>query len=71
MTHVKKILGLAAAFTLLSAGASFAASKACCACCDKMAAEGGKRHDMPMPMPAPAPEPAPRPAPAPAPAPSN
>ena len=64
MTRTQKILGLAGALTLLSAGAAFAA-EACC--CDKMKSEGAMDHTIPMPAPAstPAPEPVPLPAPAP------
>lgn len=64
MTRVQKILGLAGALTLLSAGAAFAA-EACC--CEKMKSDGAMDHTMPMPMPAPAPAPEPTPQPAPAP----
>lgn len=62
MTRIQRTLGLAAALTLLSAGAAFAA-EACC--CEKMKSEGAMDHTMPMPAPAPAPEPTPQPAPAP------
>ena len=67
MTRTQKILGLAGALTMFSAGAAFAAEKCCC---DKMKSDGAMDHSMPMPAPAPAPapEPAPQPAPAPAPA---
>ncbi len=58
MTRTQKILGLAGALTVLSAGAAFAAEKCCC---DKMKSGGGMDHEMP--MPAPAPEPAPQPTP--------
>lgn len=62
MTRIQKVLGLAGALTLLSAGTAFAA-EACC--CEKMKSEGAMDHTMPMPAPAPAPEPVPQPAPAP------
>lgn len=61
MTRMQKIISLAGALTVLSAGAAFAAEKCCC---DKMKSDCAMDHDMP--MPAPAPEPAPQPAPAPA-----
>ena len=67
MTRTQKILGLASALTLLSAGAAFAA-EACC--CEKMKSDGAMDHTMPMPMPMPAPAPAPEPTPQPAPAPT-
>ena len=60
MTRIQKILGLAGALTLFSAGAALAA-EACC--CEKMKSDGAMDHTMP--MPAPAPEPTPQPAPAP------
>ncbi len=63
MTRTQKILGLAGAVTVLSAGAAFAAEKCCC---DKMKSDCAMDHDMPMPAPAPAPEPTPQPTPTPA-----
>ncbi len=63
MTRTQKILSLAGALTILSAGAAFAAEKCCC---DKMKADGAMDHTLPMPAPAPAPEPTPQPVPAPA-----
>ena len=62
MTRTQKILGLAGALTVLSAGAAFAAEKCCC---EKMKSDGAMDYNMPVPAPTPAPTPEPAPVPAP------